>query len=73
MGTPEEAVARAKFRACDGLLEHRHLLSQCEVLDGCGSAAENERSKEKKDALDDAHALSLPQLQNQQSYWRVSA
>jgi len=70
---PEEAVAEAEFRTFYGLLEHRHLLSQCEVLDGCGSAAENERSQEEKDGLDDAHALVLPQLPNRQSDWHVSA
>jgi len=35
------------------------------------SAAENERPKEEKDGLDDAHGLSPPQWPNQQSYWKA--
>jgi len=43
---PEDAVAGPQFRAFDRLLEHRHLLSQCEVLDGGSSAAHDEGPEE---------------------------
>ena len=56
----------------DRLLEHGHLLSQCEVLDGSSSSAHDERPEEEKDGLEDAHRLSLPRLRNGQSYWDAS-
>ena len=65
---PEDAVAGTQPRPFNRVLEHGHLLSQCEVLNGGRSAAHDERPEEEKDGLEDAHRLSLPRLRNGQSY-----
>ena len=39
------------------MLVDRQLLSQCEVLDGRGSSAENECPEEQENALKDTHEL----------------
>ena len=66
---PEDAVAEPEFRAFDGLLEDRHLLSQCEDLDSGGSAATNAYPEKYHHRWKNVHDSVLQHSANGHSYW----
>ena len=64
---PEDPVAWPQSRAFDGVLEDGNLLSQCEVLSGDSSAANDECPEKQEAALDDARDVVF--ARNRSSYW----
>ena len=52
---PEDPIAWTQLRAFDRLLEHRHLLSQCQVLDRQPGFGNEHRSEEQNTRFENAH------------------
>ena len=52
---PEDPISWTQIRAFDRLLEHRHLLSQCQVLDSQPGFGNEHRSEQQNTRFENAH------------------
>ena len=52
---PEGPIAWTQLRPFDRLLEHRHLLSQCQILDGQPGFGNERRSEQQNTRFENAH------------------